>query len=156
MENLVKMMEEKDSSHLNLDKALTPAQSLAAMLDTDVMNGRMHTADDFHHRQNVFGANMVEERRLTTYWEFCKDALGDTTIQLLLVMSIISIVMESTVGDHKATGWIDGFAIMLTCAFVVNAGSITGARARGARACTSLPKRKKSSREKSSTVRDLT
>jgi hypothetical protein len=71
-------------------------------------------------------------------------------------MSIISIVMESTVGDHKATGWIDGFAIMLTCAFVVNAGSITGARARGARACTSLPKRKKSSREKSSTVRDLT
>jgi magnesium-transporting ATPase (P-type) len=128
MENLVKMMEEKDSSHLNLDKALTPAQSLAAMLDTDVMTGRTHTADDFHHRQSVFGANMVEERRLTTYWEFCKDALGDTTIQLLLVMSVISIVMESTVGDHKTTGWIDGFAIMVTCAFVVNSGSIINYR----------------------------
>eukprot|EP00900_Chrysochromulina_parva_P007886 jgi/Chrpa1/17099/Chrysochromulina_OHIO_Genome00022893-RA len=128
MENLVKMMEEKDSSHLNLDKALPPALSLAPMLDTDVMNGRTHTADDFRHRQSAFGANLVEERRLTTYWEFCKDALGDTTIQLLLVMSIISIVMESTVGDHKATGWIDGFAIMLTCAFVVNAGSIINFR----------------------------
>ena len=128
MENLVKMMEEKDSSHLNLDKALPPAQSLAPMLDTDVVNGRTHTADDFHHRQSAFGANLVEERKLTTYWEFCKDALGDTTIQLLLVMSVISIVMESTVGDHKTTGWIDGFSIMLTCAFVVNAGSIINFR----------------------------
>ena len=128
MENLVKMMEEKDSSHLNLDKALPPAQSLAPMLDTDVMNGRTHTADDFRHRQSAFGANLVEERRLTTYWEFCKDALGDTTIQLLLVMSVISIVMESTVGDHKTTGWIDGFAIMVTCAFVVNSGSIINYR----------------------------
>ena len=128
MENLVKMMEEKDSSHLNLDKAIPPAQSLAPMLDTDVVNGRTHTADDFNHRQSAFGANLVEERKLTTYWEFCKDALGDTTIQLLLVMSVISIVMESTVGDHKETGWIDGFAIMLTCAFVVNAGSIINFR----------------------------
>ena len=128
LENLVKMMEEKDTSHLNLDKALPPAQSLASMLETDLRNGRKHTPEDFKHRQSAFGSNLVEEKKLTTYWEFCKDALGDMTIQLLLVMSVLSIIMESTLGKHKETGWIEGFAIMLTCAFVVNAGSIINYR----------------------------
>ena len=121
-------MEEKDTSHLSLDKALPHAQSLASMLDTDLRNGRKHTPEDLKQRQSAFGSNLVEEKKLTTYWEFCKDALGDMTIQLLLFMSVLSIIMESTLGKHKETGWIEGFAIMLTCAFVVNAGSIINYR----------------------------
>ena len=55
---------------------------------------------------------MVPRRPPATFWEHCKDALGDEMLQVLVVAGVISLII-GVLTEHAETGWIEGFAILL-------------------------------------------
>ena len=53
-----------------------------------------------------------------TFWELCLDALEDTTLRILCAASIVSIILGCVL-ECAATGWIEGFAIVVAIVVVV-------------------------------------
>ena len=53
-----------------------------------------------------------------TFWELCLDALEDTTLRILCAASIVSIILGCVL-ECAATGWIEGFAIIVAIVVVV-------------------------------------
>ncbi len=53
-----------------------------------------------------------------TFWELCLDALEDTTLRILCAASVVSIILGCVL-ECAATGWIEGFAIIVAIIVVV-------------------------------------
>jgi magnesium-transporting ATPase (P-type) len=54
---------------------------------------------------------VVPRRPPATFWELSKEALEDVMLRVLIGAGVISLVVGFV--EHPATGWIEGFAILL-------------------------------------------
>mmetsp|Transcript_27761 Transcript_27761/g.67561 ORF Transcript_27761/g.67561 Transcript_27761/m.67561 type:complete len:1164 (+) Transcript_27761:242-3733(+) len=72
------------------------------------------------HRQEVFGSNSIEEKKLDSFLKLCWEAVQDFVLIMLIVMGIITIIVETTAHDGPCTTcWIEGTAILFAVVIVV-------------------------------------
>lgn len=59
---------------------------------------------------------------MNTYWEHCKEALGDFLLRVLLFAGIIDIIINSIEHDPREANnfWLEGVSILFTVCLVVN------------------------------------
>jgi calcium-translocating P-type ATPase len=81
-------------------------------------------------RQELFGVNAMKPKRLTTFLQFCWEAIQDPVLVLLICLGVVSTVVEMTLG-HKpgetcTTCWIEGAAIIFAVFVVVMVTSCIG------------------------------
>jgi Ca2+ transporting ATPase len=73
-------------------------------------------------RAEVFGLNAIAPKKLTTFLEFCWDAIQDFVLIMLICLGVVSIIVETTIGDHAdhcTTCWVEGAAILVAVCIVV-------------------------------------
>eukprot|EP00934_Nitzschia_sp_Nitz4_P007245 Nitzschia sp. Nitz4//scaffold135_size62275//37135//40838//NITZ4_006354-RA/size62275-augustus-gene-0.4-mRNA-1//1//CDS//3329535575//7235//frame0 len=76
---------------------------------------------EVEHRQQVFGSNALAEKQLDGYLQLCWEAVQDFVLIMLIVLGIISIAVEVTTHEGGcSTCWIEGAAILVSVAIVVN------------------------------------
>jgi len=72
------------------------------------------------HRQELFGANAIQEKKLDSFLKLCWEAVQDFVLIMLIVMGIVTIVVETTAHDGPCTTcWIEGTAILFAVLIVV-------------------------------------
>jgi magnesium-transporting ATPase (P-type) len=92
-------------------------------LVTDTDEGILPSSvEDRRHR---FGSNKKEKPPLVKWWRLFIDALGDTTLLILIGCSVISIIVNLIFApsEEKAFAWVEGLAILiavLVCALVAS------------------------------------
>lgn len=87
-------------------------------------------SQQIQQRQELFGINAMKPKRLTTFLQFCWEAIQDPVLLLLICLGVISTVVEMTLG-HKpgetcTTCWIEGAAIIFAVFVVVMVTSSIG------------------------------
>jgi P-type E1-E2 ATPase len=73
-------------------------------------------------RLAAFGENRQAESSPLTYWQLIWEGLHDLTLLLLLAAAVVSIVMGMIIAPE--TGWLEGCAILIAVAIVLNVGAI--------------------------------
>ena len=96
---------------------------LEEKLKTSIKTG-LSNSDDQSERKRLFGDNKRPKDRPKSYLELCWDALEDPILRILLVSGLISLIIGATLDSHPAYAWIEGFAIMVAVAVVVNVSAI--------------------------------
>jgi len=77
-----------------------------------------------HHR-DVFGTNAVAEKEIDSFLKLCWETVQDFVLLMLIALGIVSILVETTLGEEKEeTGecglcWLEGAAIMISVCIVV-------------------------------------
>lgn len=71
------------------------------------------------HRREVFGTNAVAEKKLTSFWRLCVEAIQDFVLIMLLVLGTITIIVETTEPGECGACWAEGAAIIATVFLVV-------------------------------------
>ncbi|KAG6587129.1 calcium-translocating P-type ATPase, PMCA-type [Phytophthora cinnamomi] len=113
---LVETPHEKIAEHL---ESVGGLQGVAAALRVDLREGLdAKNAADLRTREEVFGKNYIPPPRAKGFCELMWDAFQDITIIILTISGIFSIILSSTVGDHKKTGWVEGACIILAVVVV--------------------------------------
>lgn len=78
---------------------------------------------DVGFRREFFGTNAIAEKKLDSFLKLCWDAVQDFVLIMLIVLGVIGIVVETTIGreDGEACGacWIEGAAILASVCIVV-------------------------------------
>ena len=73
-------------------------------------------------RIEIYGSNEIAKVELKSYFQHCKEAFDDLLLWILFGAGIIDIIIQAI--DHteeeKNIFWLEGFAIILTVAIVVN------------------------------------
>ncbi len=74
-------------------------------------------------RKNIFGSNALTEKKMTSFLVLCWEALQDFVLIMLIIMGVVSIVVETTIGkeeNEKCGGcWLEGFAILTSVCIVM-------------------------------------
>ncbi|KAF4039447.1 Cation transporting ATPase C-terminal domain [Phytophthora infestans] len=92
---------------------------VATALHVDLRQGLdANDADDLRRREDSFGRNYIPPPKAKSFFALMWDAFQDITIIILTISGIFSIVLSSTVGDHKETGWVEGACIILAVVVV--------------------------------------
>lgn len=94
------------------------ATGLQEKLGVNASQG-LSSKEDHTARIEAFGSNVKEDKEPVSFWALAWEAMGDTTMRILLVSGIISLILGSTLGVHPETEWIEGFAIIVAVALVV-------------------------------------
>lgn len=75
------------------------------------------------YRKEVFGSNAIADKKLDSFLALCWDAVQDFVLIMLIVLGVISIAVETTIGleDGESCGacWIEGAAILASVCIVV-------------------------------------
>jgi len=78
------------------------------------------------HRREVFGSNGIADKDLDSFLKLCWEAVQDFVLIMLIVLGIITIVVETTIGkdkseedEHKTPPWLEGAAILVSVCIVV-------------------------------------
>eukprot|EP00571_Detonula_confervacea_P007961 CAMPEP_0172314158 /NCGR_PEP_ID=MMETSP1058-20130122/21825_1 /TAXON_ID=83371 /ORGANISM="Detonula confervacea, Strain CCMP 353" /LENGTH=1201 /DNA_ID=CAMNT_0013027949 /DNA_START=27 /DNA_END=3629 /DNA_ORIENTATION=- len=78
---------------------------------------------DIDFRREAFGTNVITEKNLDSFLKLCWDAIQDFVLIMLLILGIIGIAVETTVGleegEKCGACWIEGAAILAAVAIVV-------------------------------------
>jgi Ca2+ transporting ATPase len=78
---------------------------------------------EVEHRREVFGSNEITEKKLDSFCKLCWEAVQDFVLIMLIVLGVISVVVETTIGleDDENCGpcWIEGAAILCSVCIVV-------------------------------------
>ena len=101
-------------------------------LETDFKKGISSDPLDLKLREEEFGHNhkkppdlegindillfLVKLHKNQGFWSLLWSALGDFTLQILIVCAIISIIVEVSIAENseiRSIAWIDGFAILI-------------------------------------------
>ena len=85
-------------------------------MQTNFSTGLSSDPDALKLREEFYGHNRKEPREMEGFWSLLWNALGDFTLQILILCAILSIVVEMVMAKTTAMreiGWIDGFSIML-------------------------------------------
>ena len=98
-------------------QALGGMASLEEKLGTNLVTG-LSAEDDLPAREAQFGSNRRQPVKRRTYIQIVMDTLEDTTMRILIVAGIISLILGVTLDEHKETGWIEGFAILIAVLIV--------------------------------------
>ena len=126
----IRILEEQpDSENIRYQREVA-AETAANALATLVLKSSPETGLDLYtnpqqmqQRFEVFGTNAIAPKRLTTFLEFCWEAVQDFVLILLIVLGVVGIVVETTLGhdpeEKCTTCWIEGTAILVAVAIVV-------------------------------------
>lgn len=93
---------------------------LAAALLSDPANGLEDSQIQLVERQQQFGKNYLEPPALDSYFDLILAGLEDPTIIMLMASAIVSLILELGIAQDYGHGWIEGTAILLTVAVVLN------------------------------------
>lgn len=79
--------------------------------------------DEVEMRQEIFGSNAIADKKLDSFIKLCWEAVQDFVLIMLIVLGVISIVVETTIGKKPGhdcgTCWIEGAAILVSVCIVV-------------------------------------
>jgi P-type Ca2+ transporter type 2B len=111
--DLIRLVETPHERQAEELERLGGIEGVAGMLGVDIRQGLDgDNYPDLQAREDCFGKNYVPPPRAKGILELMWEAAQDITIIALAVAGAISIVLTSTVGDHKDTGWIEGTCII--------------------------------------------
>lgn len=104
------------------DSANNVAELAALALTTVVLrsnpeSGISSEEVDIQHRIEVFGSNAITEKAMTSYLLLCWEAIQDFVLVMLVVLGVIGIVVEVTIGENEI---LEGIAILVSVFIVVN------------------------------------
>ena len=102
---------------LDFLESLGGPTGLVSLLQSDPQAG-LCEREGFEERISWFGSNKRPVVRRRKYCEMVWDALGDTTLRILLVAGLVSLIIGLTLDDDRSHGWIDGFAILVAVLIV--------------------------------------
>eukprot|EP01133_Synstelium_polycarpum_P008414 gene8414-9896_t len=104
----------------NLEKLqeIGGVDALAGLLKTSLDRGLTTSEAKSPNRIDRYGENKNKELPSKSFFFFVWEAVQDKTLIILIVAAITSIVLGLTVED-RATGWIDGTAILFAVIIVV-------------------------------------
>jgi len=76
------------------------------------------------HRREVFGSNAIEDKKLDSFLKLCFEAVQDFVLIMLIVLGVLSIVIETTIGlnEGETCGpecYVEGVAILTSVCIVV-------------------------------------
>mmetsp|Transcript_20483 Transcript_20483/g.67649 ORF Transcript_20483/g.67649 Transcript_20483/m.67649 type:complete len:836 (-) Transcript_20483:807-3314(-) len=78
-------------------------------------------AGDLASRRETYGANYIEPPAMKTYWELILEGCEDNTVQALIICATVSLIMiVAEKPSHRFVASIEGVAIFLTVAVVLN------------------------------------
>lgn len=104
-------------------KALASAggvDAIAAALGCDLKRGLCDRAWASDERKESYGVNEFEYPPPKSFWELCKDALGDLTVRILIAASVVSLAVGAGMKSHREEyGYLEGIAIVLVVFVVV-------------------------------------
>jgi Ca2+ transporting ATPase len=112
------------------------AQAAATALVTVVLFSSPEygiSPQEVEERQEVFGSNAIADKKLDSFLKLCWEAVQDFVLIMLIVLGVISIVVETTIGldegDTCGACWIEGAAILVSvCVVVIVTASIDYAK----------------------------
>ena len=80
-------------------------------------------ASEVETRRDAFGTNAIAEKEPESFLALCWDAVQDFVLIMLIVLGVLSIAIETTIGleegESQATSWIEGAAILISVCIVV-------------------------------------
>mmetsp|Transcript_5600 Transcript_5600/g.8116 ORF Transcript_5600/g.8116 Transcript_5600/m.8116 type:complete len:1155 (-) Transcript_5600:179-3643(-) len=117
---------EHSSEDIDADKS---AETAAHVLTTVLLRSSPEKGikeSEVEHRRVVFGSNGIADKNLDSFLKLCWDAVQDFVLIMLIVLGIITIVVETTLGQHETNTenssvppWIEGVAILVSVCIVV-------------------------------------
>jgi len=118
IENPTSADKEKMDHHME-----TAAVALTTiLLRSSSESGISNSEEEINHRMTTFGSNSITEKKLKSFLLLMWEAVQDFVLIALIVMGIIGIVVETTIGleegEKCGACWLEGFAI-LTSVFIV-------------------------------------
>lgn len=132
LRNLVRKIrileEQPESESIKYQKRIaaeTAANALATLiLKSSPESGleTVHYPDQLQRRKEVFGVNFIPPKRLTTFLEFCLEAVQDFVLMLLIFLGILEIIMATALRSYAKKnpyGWVEGVAILFAVCIVV-------------------------------------
>eukprot|EP00667_Euglena_gracilis_P000966 EG_transcript_966 len=120
------MIERKD---LQLFQSAGGTRGIIDNLSADMTLGL--TSARVLEMREKYGANELPRAESVTYLKLVKEVMRDIMMRVLVVASVISIIFGMTLEDphthevDRATGWIEGTAILISVAIVVNVTAVT-------------------------------
>ena len=118
-----KYMKRTFSEDIDYIQGLGGMSVLAEKLSTSLVSG-LSLEDDLLQREDQFGSNKRKAAQRRTYLQIVRETLQDTTMRILTVAGVVSLVLGLTLDEHKATGWIEGFAILVAVIIVTQVTAI--------------------------------
>lgn len=94
-------------------------QGLAKALKTNLKTGIEGSPQDIRERLEKYGTNTKRIPKIRSLWELVVEALGDTTLIMLMVLAAVNIA----IGIYKEGiehGWVDGVAIYAAVVIIVS------------------------------------
>ncbi|KAK1931963.1 Plasma membrane calcium-transporting ATPase 3 [Phytophthora citrophthora] len=118
--DLIRLVETPHEKQHEVLSNLGGLEGIAAALNVNLKQG-LDSGDtgDLQRREDSFGKNYVPPPRSKSFLELMWAAFHDITIVILTISGFISIILASTVGDHKRTGWLEGACIILAVVVVI-------------------------------------
>ncbi|KAG7375894.1 hypothetical protein PHYPSEUDO_014908 [Phytophthora pseudosyringae] len=117
--DLIRLVETPHEQLADQLESVGGLEGIAAALRVDLRQGLdAQDAGDLRNREDVFGKNYIAPPTAKSFLELMWDAFQDITIVILTISGVLSIVLSSTVGDHKDTGWVEGACIILAVVVV--------------------------------------
>jgi len=102
------------------------AEVAATMLATVVLCSSPEygiSPNQVESRRAIFGSNAIADKQLDSFCKLCWEAVQDFVLIMLIVLGVISIVVETTIGLEDGTKcgacWIEGAAILVSVCIVV-------------------------------------
>jgi Ca2+-transporting ATPase len=93
---------------------------VASFLGTNLENGLSDEEVKSETRKESFGVNEFEYPPPKTFAELCLIALGDVTVRILIVASVVSLAVGAGMKKHRDEyGYLEGIAIVLVVCVVV-------------------------------------
>ncbi|KAK7249168.1 calcium-transporting ATPase [Aureococcus anophagefferens] len=117
-EGLSDMLKDQQRGFL---QAYDGCEGLCKALGSDSAAGLGGDAGDLASRRETYGANYIEPPAMKTYWELILEGCEDNTVQALIICATVSLIMiVAEKPSHRFVASIEGVAIFLTVAVVLN------------------------------------
>lgn len=86
-------------------------------------DGIKNEHSDIEFRREAFGTNAIADKKLDSFLKLCWNAVQDFVLIMLIVLGVIGIVVETTIGVEEGEScgacWIEGAAILASVCIVV-------------------------------------
>lgn len=113
--------EEKEQMERHMEMAALALTTI--VLRSSPEAGISADGNEINHRIMTFGANAIAEKKLTSFVALMWDAVQDFVLIMLIVMGVITISVETTIGlepgQKCGSCWLEGFAILTSVCIVV-------------------------------------
>jgi len=118
----------RDHEHYKSDAHKHDMDMAANALATVVLRskpeeGITNEQSDMDFRREVFGTNAIADKKLDSFLKLCWDAVKDFVLIMLILLGIIGIAVETTLGleegEECGACWIEGAAILAAVLIVV-------------------------------------